>query len=305
MNDKINSYVNQLFAEYPDSQQLRELKEEIYANLQARIQESIENGMPEHEAMQKAMKELGDVSEIAEEISVNKKYEIIDQMYNHKPLEKKYAIGYALATGVSLFGIITAFIVFFQSGNLFITVSSLFPFAVVAVVAFTYLSLARETEHQFAMKPLRALLYTIAAGVLTFGLFIFSIVYLERVGLNGQFESMQQLVEYHNGPLFEAIASLLPFVLPSVCLLVFLVLTEKNREKPSVWSKMYAVNNEESAKYMMVHGNLSGALWIFAIGIFLAVGFVFKAWAYSWIVFVFAVGVQVLLEAIFAHKRAH
>ncbi|WP_042350793.1 permease prefix domain 1-containing protein [Bacillus massiliigorillae] len=303
MNEKIQRYVNQLFVEYPDSQQLNELKEEIIANSQARIQESIYNGMSEEEAIHKAMKELGDVSEVAEQISTNKKYEVIDQMFNHKPIEKKYALGYALATGVILFGIITALIVYFQSGNLFISVSTLFPFAVGAVPAFVFLSLIRETAEQFAMKPVRAWLYTGASVLLTFGVFVGAIVYLERIGLNGKFESMQQLLEYHNGPLFEAIASILPFVIPAICLLVFLVLTEKERNKPSVWTNMYSADDKESVKHMMVHGNLSGALWIFAFGIFLMVGLVFNAWAYSWIVFIFAVGIQVLLEAFYVNRR--
>lgn len=303
MNEKVQRYVNQLFAEYPDSQQLNELKEEIMANSQARIQESILNGMSEEEAIHKAMKELGDVSEVAEQISTNKKYEVIDQMFNSKPLEKKYALGYALATGVLLFGIIVALIVYFQNGNLFIAVSTLFPFAVGAVAAFVFLSLIRETAHHFAMKPVRAALYTVAAALLTFGIFTGAIVYLERVGLNGKLESMQQLLEYHNGSLFEAIATILPFVIPAVCLLVFLVLTEKDRTKPNIWTNIYVADDQQSVKQMMMHGNLSGALWIFAFGIFLVIGFMFNAWAYSWIVFVFAVGIQVLLEAFFANKR--
>lgn len=302
MIEKVQSYVDQVFEGYQESQPLNDLKEEIIANLLARIEESIANGKTEKEAFQMAIKELGDVSEIAEEISLHKKYEVIDQMFNRKPLDKKSAFGFTVATGVLLFGIITGLIVYFQTGNLFITVSSLFPFATVSIAAFVYLGLVQETELQYPMKRLRAGLYTVATTLLVGGIFISLIVYLERMGLNGNVESLQEIVSFHNGPLFMAVSVLIPFVLPAICLFVFLGLTEKDRTKPNVMTKYYNAVHHRDTKEMMVHGNVSGALWIFTFGIFLAIGFLWT-WKFSWIVFIFAVGFQVLLEAYYTNKR--
>lgn len=299
MNEKIEKYVHDIFEGYRESQQLNDLKEEIKANLLARIEDSIADGKKEEAAFQEAIKELGDVSEVAEEISLNTKYEVIDQMFNHKPLEKKYAFAYTAAVAVLLFGIISSLIVYFQMGNLFIAVSTLFPFAVVAISAFVYLGLVQETQFQYGMKPLRALLYTLATTLLTSGIFISLIVYLQHMGLNGKIESVKEIIEFHNGPLLLAVSVLIPFVLPAVCIFIFLGLTESDRTKPTIWSN-YGMYADE--KQMAVYGNLSGALWIFSFGIFLCIGF-FIGWKFSWIVFIFTVGFQVLMESYFASKR--
>ncbi|WP_232697689.1 permease prefix domain 1-containing protein [Brevibacillus daliensis] len=301
MNKKIQGYVDQLFDGYQESQQLHELKEEIMANLLARIEESVANGKTEEEAFQLAIKELGDISEVAEEISLNKKYEVIDEMFNRKPLEKKFAFGYTVATGILLFGMIVSLGLYFQKGELFLAVSSLFPFAVVSISAFVFLGLVQETSHQYGMKPIRAIFYTLAAALLSGGVFISFIAYLEKMGLKGRIDSLQDILAFHNEPLFLALAVLMPFVLPAICLLIFLGLTEKDRTKPSVFTS-YNSSHHTDTKEMMVYGNLSGAIWIFSVGIFIALGFLWT-WKISWIVFIFAVGFQVLLEAYFSNKR--
>ncbi|MFS0783656.1 permease prefix domain 1-containing protein [Bacillus sp. 1P06AnD] len=306
MEDRIQRYVDRIFEDYKESKQLHELKEEIKANLAIRIEEAMADGMPEEEAFQQGMKELGDISEVAEEISLSRKMEVYDAMYIRKPLGKKLALGYTIATGILLFGIITALIVFFQNQNLFTGISVFFPFAAISVTAFVFIGLTHETDQHYAMKKKRAAVYAIAALLLTIGLFISFIVYLERMGLTGQLEHMNQLLSFNNEAIFVAISTLVPFVLPAICLFVFLGLTETDRSKQTIWNSNHLANanpeEKEAIRAMMVHGNLSGALWIFAIGLFLVIGF-FGSWAYSWLVFIFAIGIQVLLEAFYAGKR--
>lgn len=306
MKEQIREYVERIFVDYEESQQLIELKEEIKANLFARIEDSVAEGCSEQEAFQLAIKELGDISAVADEMSLKTKYEVFEQMYTKKPLSKKHAFGYMAAAGTLLFGIIASPIVYFLVGNLFISVSTLFPFAVISIAAFVFLGLIQETDYHYGMKPLRAFFYTIATALLTFGVFTSLIVYLQRSGLNGQLESIKEIMTLHNEPLFTAVATLLPFVLPSICMFIFLGLTETDRTKPNMWSdyykKLYTGDDESAVRKQMVYGNISGALWIFAIGFFLVIGF-FGGWKYSWLVFIFAVGLQVLLEAYFAGKR--
>ncbi|KOS68677.1 hypothetical protein AEA09_09065 [Lysinibacillus contaminans] len=304
MIEKVQSYVHNIFEGYQESQQLNDLKEEITANLLARIEESIANGKTEKEAFQMAIKELGDISEIAEEISLNKKYEVIDEMFNRNPLDKKTALGFTVATGVLLFGIITGLIVYFQMGSLFLAISSLFPFATISIAAFVYLGLVQETVYEYGMKKLRALLYAIATALLIGGIFISIIVYLERMGLKGRIESLQEIIAFHNGPLFMAVSVLIPFVIPAICLFVYLGLTEKDRRKPNVLTEYYRTVHHANSKEMMVYGKLAGALWVFSLGIFIVLGLLWT-WKLSWIVFIFTIGFQVLLEAYYSNKKSH
>ncbi|MDR1862669.1 MAG: hypothetical protein LBQ67_01990, partial [Treponema sp.] len=87
-------------------------------------------------------------------------------------------------------------------------------------------------------------------------------------------------------------------------LLVFLCLTEKNRLKP--WAmKNYAeeIRNGEflSPAGAARFGLFSGAVWIFAAGLFGLLGFLI-GFKFSWIVFVFALAAQLVIQA-FMYKE--
>ena len=98
------------------------------------------------------------------------------------------------------------------------------------------------------------------------------------------------------------IAILIPFVLPGGGLLAFLVLTEKNRLKP--WAKEFraGVVKREMAMWndpatAARFGMFSGAIWISAVGLFLLLGFTL-GFKFSWLVFIFAVAIQLLVQGI-------
>jgi hypothetical protein len=100
--------------------------------------------------------------------------------------------------------------------------------------------------------------------------------------------------------LVPAIGVLIPFVLPGIGILVFFVLTEKDRLKP--WAKnfhskviegeMAIWNNPAKASRF---GMFSGAIWIFAVGIFIALGFLI-GFRFSWPVFIFATAFQLVVQ---------
>jgi hypothetical protein len=80
-----------------------------------------------------------------------------------------------------------------------------------------------------------------------------------------------------------------------------MVLTEKDRLKP--WAKNFC--NTAAKNGMAIWNNpatatrfgmFSGAIWIFAIGIFLLLGFLI-GFKYSWLVFIFATAFQLLIQA--------
>src|SRR5690606_36980318 len=71
---------------------------------------------------------------------------------------------------------------------------------------------------------------------------------------------------------------LIPFVIPGLCLLAFLVLTEEKRHKPWVVEEQKMLMEYYAKKYSdpqrnQKRGLLSGALWLFAIALFVVFGF--------------------------------
>src|SRR5690606_14863046 len=114
MKLKIEVYVDRLFQDYEDTQELRDFKEEIIINLQERIKELESKGLTAEEAFAKATAELGDITAIADQISKQKRKEIIGQMYVGRkvPMDKWHAVGFVVCGGAILFGILAALVVY-------------------------------------------------------------------------------------------------------------------------------------------------------------------------------------------------
>jgi uncharacterized membrane protein YbhN (UPF0104 family) len=100
----------------------------------------------------------------------------------------------------------------------------------------------------------------------------------------------------------EAITTLIPFFIPGLALLVFLLLTEKDVRKP--WARE---RHEKEARARQSPwsdplaaarlGMISGAIWIFAAGLFILLGLIL-GFRFSWLVFVFAVAVQLAVRSL-------
>ena len=59
--------------------------------------------------------------------------------------------------------------------------------------------------------------------------------------------------------------------------------------------------NNERFNMKKVKDNISGALWIFTVSLFLYG--ILSDWNHIWIVFIVATGIQVLIEAYFSFKN--
>jgi hypothetical protein len=113
---------------------------------------------------------------------------------------------------------------------------------------------------------------------------------------------MLSIITGHSISLISVISMLIPFVLPGIGILVFLVLTEKDRLKP--WAKDFRQKAVEQEMAMWQDpatatrfGVFSGAIWIFAAGLFILLGFLI-GFKFSWLVFIFAVAFQLLIQGI-------
>ena len=307
-----NEYVDSLFRGYEETAALADLKEELLANFNAKIESLIKKGMEAETAFTKASAELGDVSILANELALKKKKEVFEEVYMDikKYMNAKRVTAYIVFGALALFGLTAAFITFFavkSSGvmnNAAIDYTGFFavmmPFLTAAVMGFTFLGVTQETASSYPVTKKRSAWYAAAAGLIAFGLLTMPVVFfsgktLDNIFING----------IHTGnfeKLVPVISLMIPFVLPGIGILVFLVLTEKDRLKP--WAKSFRNRMEKEGIEMWNDpaaasrfGMFSGAIWIFAFGIFILLGLLI-GFRFSWLVFIFAIAFQLLVQGI-------
>ena len=317
MNSK--EFVDSLFTGYEETAALADFKEELLANLNAKIESFVKKGMDAKEAFSKATAELDDVSALADEFSLKKRNEVFEEMYldiRHY-LRPKRVVGYVVFGIVALFGLTTAALSYFGSNyaqenfgildNVSVDMAAFFtvmmPFLTAAVIGFTFLGVTQETASLNPVSKKRGVLYALASGLISFGIFLMPVVYFGTKIAN---EFVSEI--FNKGlPIVPVLAMVIPFILPGTGLLVYLVLTEKDRVKP--WAKKLGTGIIENE--MKMHqdlateerfGMFSGAIWIFAIGLFILLGFIF-GFKYSWPVFIFAVALQLLVQGLMYKKK--
>jgi hypothetical protein len=142
------------------------------------------------------------------------------------------------------------------------------------------------------MSKKRALWYAAAAFLLCFGIMTFPIAYIAAGGEAG---------------LISALGTLIAFVLPSAGIFIYLILTEKDRSKTWIKTQREDMIKSQSAFWndpvLAAHfGMISGAIWIFAMGFFIFLGLLIS-FKYSWLVFVFATAIQLLVQALMTRGK--
>ncbi|MDR1251133.1 MAG: permease prefix domain 1-containing protein [Treponema sp.] len=303
---KTKDFVDRLFSEYEETAELRDFKEELLSNLEDRIAQLVSRGLDEKAAFEKASGELGDISALADEISLKKKQEILQEAYigMRKYLKPSRVAFYVVTGAVLLLGIVLATVVYiigedhsafeaFWEPNKKIVgaLGVLLGFIPVVAAAFTFLGVTQETGSQYPLSGKRGIWYALAAGILVAGLILVPLTYFAV-----------------DRGLMEALATLLPFFIPGLALLVFLILTENDCRKPWVKAqseKEARVNREilSDPVTSVRFGMVSGAIWIFAIGLFILLGFLL-GFHFSWLVFIFAVAVQLAVQGMMMKTKS-
>jgi hypothetical protein len=302
MNEKIEHALDSIFSGYENTAELQDFKKEIGVNLAERIADMIAKGVSAEEALAKALDELGDITEAADTVSRRKRQEIIGRAYTGTfHLDRLHIIGYPVSGLVFLFGLAAGAITWFATGMETAALGALMPFIVTAVCGFVFFGLTQETKTHYPMSKKRSLFYALAvllilSGVFTSGLTFFAV-------RNDSEAVRQATTEPHfiseNISLVSMLSVFVPFCLPGAALLAFLVLSEKDRKKPWLRRLMETQNEVYDEKF----GLLSGALWIAAIGFFILLG-IAAGWHIAWIVFLFAVAAQCILNYLVLKKKA-
>jgi MFS family permease len=296
INMKENVYVDRLFADYEDTPEIKDFKEEITGNLKERIKELMSEGLDEEKAFEKATVELGDITAIADEIGKRKRNEAIGQMYIKAkvPITKRTAVGLTAASGLFLLAVGLALIALFS-----VAISSLVYYvsAILLAIAsglYTYFGLTQETTAHYAMKKGRALAYGIVCLTAFLGTGLAVVAFL----FNGIVISI-------------ALGIKMVFILPAICALIFLLMTEAKRQKP--WLKaMIEQETENSMGFRQDmtdpvkaarFGLISGGAFMLSIAVFLTIGFL-VSWQYSWLVLPFGFAIQAFMSiTIFKKKK--
>lgn len=283
---KIQVYIDRLFDGYENTPKIQDFKEEIAINLQERVAALEEKGLSPDEAFQKGVAELGDITGVAEQISKQKRNEVIGKMYfgSKPPISKAHAFGYVVAGGAIILSFLMSIITYISTGEISSEITThLLTFFSLPIAVLVFLGLTQETTRNFPMVWTRALLYAIAIAFIFLGIGASARLY---------FTTGKEIQVILN--------SFLAFTIPGVLLLAYLLLTEKNRQKPWVLKEEEMMTKFYMQKYQNPadlgrRTALSGALWTFATAIFVVLGFII-GFQYSWVVYLFAIAAEIFIE---------
>lgn len=287
---ELKQFINKAFEKYEESPELIDFKEELLTNLQDRLKSLESTGLKRVDALKEIETEFADINKIADEMSLAKKKEVFENQYmsfRHFVTKPRAAI-FAILGVLTAFGLIIAGLSFLTTNKIEPFIGVLMVFLSVPLSGFVYMGLTQETATRNSMRPLRASIYAVATFVLLFGvLLVPMLVFGETKSLEG------------------ALAVLIPFALPSIGVLGFLMITESDHRKS--WVLKEAEKHNEWAKDFETSGNaqtfgiMTGAVWILAIGasIFLLI---LKLWIYSWIPLILAIAITLFLLAHYMKK---
>jgi len=314
MNAK--EFVDSLFEGYENTAALADFKEELLANMNAKIESFVRKGMSNEEAFAKASAELGDVSAFADELSLKKRKEVFEEVYMdiRQYMPPKRVAGYVTFSIIALFGIVIALTSFFTTNYVFESIGlifggpivrtsffgSLMPFLTAAVVGFTYLGITQETSTLNPISRKRGALYAVATGLICFGILTMPVIYF---GLRIADEFTGNI--FKNTKILISIFSVVvPFILPGIGMLIYLLLTEKSRFKPWAKKQFSDLENElmdpaSAARF----GLISGGIWLLGIAAFVLVG-ILVSFKYSWPIILFATAIQLIVQALMYKRKA-
>ena len=296
-------YVKLLFKDFEETEALRDFMEEIQSNLEERTASLVKKGLPEAEAFTKASAELGDIGAIADEMSLKRRQEVYKDAYLgiQQYMKPPRVAAYVIFGVILVFGIIVTFISYLSVYKILpgmiltSTMGTFLPFFITSVTGFTFLGLTQESATHYPMSRKRAAWYSVAALLIAFGIILFPLSYFAVSEATSVF-----IFSPSEWGLVSALAVLIPFLIPGIGILVFLCLTEKTRLKPWAadnYKEMYHPEFWQDPVQAARFGLFSGAIWISAIGIFIALGLAIS-FKYSWLIFIFAVVIQLVIQAL-------
>ncbi|MHA2890668.1 permease prefix domain 1-containing protein [Bacillus cereus] len=175
LNERIQEYVDKQFMDVKGTQQLFDMKEELFINLKERISEMIKEGYTEDDAFKKGVISIGDLSDLVEEMQLYGQDEMKQSIDSKEAqhISTKRIVGGIL---LFLFGIFTYPIEFYLL-RLQLSWVTTCLFTIPGILLIMYGLLIKETHKRYAMNATRARCYIFAIGTFLYGLCISIIVF--------------------------------------------------------------------------------------------------------------------------------
>ncbi len=270
----------------PDTQ---DLKEELRSSLIARVAELTAQGVPDAEAARRAIDELGDVRAAALEtaqIEGGKRAKVdvvalaLANQVKPKPAFVLRAVALSAVIVIAVTALVLAFMGVWDVADGAMVAVALGGIAL-PIGLLVADALGQETTSNYPMPRKRAGLYGLAVGAILAG-----VPFITWFG-------------FDTDQLWAGILGVVVTVL-GVLLATYLGVTQTNRHKP--WTKAAEANFqfqnkwEDNPQDAARYGMYSGALWLLAIGAFVALSLT-VGFAWSWIAFLVAVLVQMIMTA--------
>ncbi len=208
---KVKRYIDNLFTDIGESQQLFDLKEELTTNMKEKITDYKSRGMEEDQAFKEAVVSMGDLSGLVDDMRKVGQDKAKQSVYAAMSNRISTA-GIVVGSLLILFGILTTAMLFFMDLPSESVVGSA-VFVVPGGALITYSGLTRETQKRYGMNKIRAGLYAISVALLLFAAF---------VGVISGFATNE---------VFIAVSSSMLFLLVGVGLFLALIFTGSDRRK--------------------------------------------------------------------------
>jgi len=300
-NSSIHRYLDGAFAPVPASPEAQDLKEEIRGNLAARVAELEASGLDGSAATRKAIKELGDIREVLAPLGasgpdsgggVARDLKSTAAAYARNKVRPKPAfvvrtvlLSLTAAAGLALVALCATDVV-----SMGVAAPAILAVAAVALPAWllTADGLRQETSSNYPLPRRRAVSYGVASALGAEGLALGAIYWGDHGSV---------------WPLFVFIA----LTVSSILVFTYLGVTQTNRKKRWVrelgdaWMEEHqghqgADRFSEDPVAAARFGIYSGALWIVAIGAFIAL-WILYGFTWSWLALFGALVVEMLLLA--------
>ncbi len=211
LNNKITTYIDNLFSGVGSTHQLFDLKEELAINIKEKTLDFKSRGMDDDQAFKEAVISMGDLGGLVEDMRKLGQDTAKQSVYSTMTARISTA-GIIIGVLLILFGLfVIAMLHFMGLSGTEVTGSGIF--IVAGGMLFTYSVLTRETTKKYAMNKIRAAFYALSVGLLLFGFFTSAVA------------------RYATGEIYISIGSLMVFFLAGIGLLLFLILTGTDRGK--------------------------------------------------------------------------
>ncbi len=294
--DTIKTYLENMFASLPRTAQIKELKNNILANMEEKYLELKNQGKSENEAIGIVISEFGNIDELVIELGLNKgemeaEGRAVDDKEVKNYISLKRVAGIKIAIGVFLCILAPTILIliysFVDAGLLSVPESTgtiaLFVLVAIAVAIFIQTGLALEPVKYMeegvllpydVEKELREELNRFMPRFGKGMVVGVCMIILSPIAL---------FVTYEGSELTTIIGVIILLSIVNIAVVLFILLgTQKESYERLLKTGDYTPKKKEENK---VIGAVASIVWPLAVIVFLVTGFIYQLWYINWIIF--------------------